>query len=532
MIIPVRIKARCLQRLASLVLLLTLGACHALPSPPEPTRDEAPASRPSPRGQGVLAGDVSAGPTRPAVASALLQAPDLWGRMRWGFVLPPLDNELAESHARRFARDVFLVRRAEQIRLYLPMIVGELEARRMPLELAMLPLVESALNPHAQSLVGATGPWQFMAPTAKRFARRTSRLVDDRKNVQRATGAALDYLQKLHGQFGDWHLAMAAYNWGEGRVQTAADRFRRQGIAPDFNAMSAAMPAETRHYVPQIAALARLVANPALYGGRLPEVPDGSGLVSIPLARDMDLALAMQFSGLSQTRFLALNPAARPPLLLAAATPRLWMPPEAAERFDLALAAHPGRLASWSILRLSATEPLEHIAQRHGLAEDVLRRANNIPRGMKPLAGSVLLLPIAPRDGTSADHVTVAGAGLALAPDTLRVDIPARKGETLARIAQRCGVSAVDLGRWNNMAFGSRLRKGQVLIIWVARDKAGPLLAAARSVAGANALVSSIANAGEPARPSSSARLTTMTRVPVSTSTQMQQNRASLTRKT
>ena len=341
--------------------------------------------------------------------------------------------------------------------------------------MALLPLVESALNPHAQSPVGATGTWQFMAPTARRFALRTSRLVDDRKNFQRATAAALDYLQKLHEQFGDWHLAMAAYNWGEGRVQMASDRLRRQGVTPDFDAMSAAMPIETRNYVPQIDALVRLVADPARYAANLPDAPDSSGLVTVGLALDMDLALALKFSGLSQARFLALNPAVRPPLLLAAATPRLWLPPEAAERFDQALSDHAGRLASWSIYRLPQTEAVDSIARRYGLSLAEVRAANAIPPGMKPIAGSVLLLPMAARDGIPADPATIASASLSLAPDIVRGSTRVRKGENLAAIARRCDVDLADLTRWNHLGGKARVRGGQSLVLWVGRERAGAL---------------------------------------------------------
>jgi len=476
--IPHRIDFRRLLPLAPLLLLLALGACQTLPPAAAPSGDSEPSRIPASHDGRLARGpaiDARRGAAGVVIDPSLLQTSDLWGRMRRGFVLPPLDNELAEAHARRFARDAFLVRRAEHIRLYLPMIVGELEARRMPLELALLPLVESALNPHAQSPVGATGTWQFMAPTARRFALRTSRLVDDRKNFQRATAAALDYLQKLHEQFGDWHLAMAAYNWGEGRVQMASDRLRRQGVTPDFNAMSAAMPVETRNYVPQIAALARLVANPARYAANLPDAPDSSGLVTVGLALDMDLALALKFSGLSQARFLALNPAVRPPLLLAAATPRLWLPPEAAERFDQALSDHSGRLASWSIYRLPQTEAVDSIARRYGLSLAEVRAANAIPPGMKPIAGSVLLLPMAARDGIPADPATIASASLSLAPDIVRGSTRVRKGENLAAIARRCDVDLADLTRWNHLGGKARVRGGQSLVLWVGRERAGAL---------------------------------------------------------
>lgn len=423
-----------------------------------------------------------AAPVRPSPTAStppeLLAAPDLWGRLRRGFVLPSLDNILVEQHAQRFAQAGFFPQRAERLRLYLPLIVAELEARNMPLELAMLPLVESALNPHARSPVGAVGTWQFMAPTARRFELRTSRLVDDRKNLQEATRAALDYLQRLHAQFGDWHLAMAAYNWGEGRVQAAVARQRARGAPADFNALALQMPAETRHYVPQIDALRRLVADPAAWGALLPDLPDDQPLVNVALSQDIDLSLAVRWSGLAERTLLAMNPAVKAPLILAAATPRLLMPEAAAQRFERARQAHHGATASWTVLKLPTSRPVEAIAQAYGATPSALRALNDIPRGMKPVAGSVLLLPVTPAAGTRAPDAVVATAQLGVVADLVKVHALSRPRESLADVARRCHVAVDALGGWNGMtprAWKQRLRPGTALALWVQRERAADL---------------------------------------------------------
>jgi len=409
------------------------------------------------------------------VAPGLFNAQDTWGRLRRGFALPPLTHELATAHAQRFAQTNFMDKRADRLRLYLPLIVAELESRRMPLELALLPLVESSLNPQARSPVGALGTWQFMQPTANRFELRTSRLVDDRKNLLAATRAAMDYLQKLHAMFGDWHLAMAAYNWGEGRVQTAVKRQRARGLPTDFNALAPGMPAEKRNYVPQIDALRRLVDNPAAWGTTLPELPDGHPLEEVAITADIDLSLVLRFAGLTERNFLALNPAAKPPVVLGSATPRLLMPDDAARRFEAAMAAHQGKLSNWSVIKLTSTRPVEAIASQHGTSAAAVREANGITRGMKPLAGSVLLLPVAPQAGSRADEATVATAGLALAPDVVRVTTTARHDESLAQVARRVGVDTRALAAWNRIGPkkpGVRLREGLHLQLWVPREGA------------------------------------------------------------
>lgn len=435
------------------------------PAASVPARSEAPASP-------ALTTSELPGVPR-GVPPELFHARDAWGRLRRGFALPPLPHALAEKHARRFAEGDFFGRRADRLRLYLPLIVAELEQRGLPLELAMLPLVESALNPQARSPVGALGTWQFMAPTARRFELRTSRLVDDRKNLLAATRAAMDYLQTLHRQFGDWHLAMAAYNWGEGRVQRLASRHREQGLPVSFAAMAAAMPAETRNYVPQIDALRRLVDSPAAFGVTLPELPDGHPLEEVAISADIDLALVLRLSGLSERAFLALNPALRPPVVLASATPRLLMPDDAAERFSQRLAGHQGRLANWSVVRLASTKPVDAIAAQHSTTARALREANDIPRGMKPLAGSVLLLPVAPRAGTKADEGVVASAQLTMAPDVVKVRTLVRAGERAADVARRMGVDLRALLRWNGLPAkraARPLRRGSQLLVWVPRE--------------------------------------------------------------
>lgn len=432
------------------------------------------AHQPAERGSAVGA-DTATGPVAMTADATPPEPPpiaDLWDRLRRGHGMADLDHPLVAQHAQRFAQSRYFELRADRIRLYLPLIVEELQARRMPLELAMLPLVESALNPHARSHVGATGPWQFMAPTARRFELRQSRLVDDRKNLQAATRAALTYLETLHAQFGDWHLAMAAYNWGEGRVATAVARQRATGQPADFVALSARMPAETRNYVPQIMALAAIVDDPARFGATLPEVPDGNPLTEVDIDHDIDLDLAVRFSGMGRGEFLALNPSVKPPLVLAHATPRLLLPQDAADRFSAALRRHPGQTASWRAVRLARTQTVDAVARQHGASAAVLREINGIPKGSKPVAGSVLLVPHRVARGAAVDSDMVAQASLRLTPDVVRISVLAKPGETPRIIAKRHRVPVADLLRWNRLPARSAnkpLRKRTSLALWVAR---------------------------------------------------------------
>ena len=395
---------------------------------------------------------------------------DLWARLRQGFAMPPLPPALTDPHLQRLLRSGQLQASAARIRLYMPLIAEETAARGLPLELALVPVIESALRPEARSPVGAFSTWQFMPATARHHELRISSLVDDRQNLRLATRAALDYLQRLHAQFGDWHLALASYNWGEGRV---ARLRQRMGGEAGFVEMAAHMPAETRQYVPAILGLARLIAEASAYPGVLPPAPAQHDLVEVALRHDLDFRLALDFSGLTPAQWRALNPATRAPLLLASATPALWMPTAAAERFTQRMADHAGPRSSWRVLQLHTTQPLNSVAAQHGTTVAALREVNDIPRGSKPTAGSSLLVPAqgVAVEPTSAQRV--ADATLTLVPDTVAVRVAVQTRERVADVAGRLGVPAADLARWNQLP-GPRARVGRngSLTAWVLRDDA------------------------------------------------------------
>jgi len=188
---------------------------------------------------------------------------DVWDRIRQGYGIPELDNTQVENQLSWYSsRPEYFQRTTDRASRYLFHIVQELEARGMPTELALLPFIESAFNPHAKSTASAVGMWQFMPATGRNFNLNQSTLKDERRNVLASTEAALNYLQTLHNMFGDWQLALAAYNWGEGSVKRAIKKNQAAGLPIDFNSLSERMPAETRNYVPKLQAVKSIVANP------------------------------------------------------------------------------------------------------------------------------------------------------------------------------------------------------------------------------------------------------------------------------
>ena len=270
---------------------------------------------------------------------------DLWERVRRGFAMPDLDSDLVRDRERWYAtRPDYVARMTERGGRYLFHIVEELDKRGMPTELALLPFIESAYNPQAMSVARASGMWQFIPSTGRDFELKQNVFRDDRRDVLASTRAALDYLQKLHGMFGDWHLALAAYNWGEGSVQRAIAKNQRAGLPTDY--MSLRMPAETQYYVPKLQAVKNIVSRPASFNLQLPELYNHPYFLSVPIEHDIDVVLAIRLAGMTSEEFQNLNPQMNRPVILAAGTPQILLPYDNANRFVRELPQHRGPLTT------------------------------------------------------------------------------------------------------------------------------------------------------------------------------------------
>jgi len=258
---------------------------------------------------------------------------DLWERIRKGYQMPELENDLVTDRTQWYAnKPDYIQRMTERSSKYLFHIVEELEARKMPTELALLPFIESAFNPQAVSSARASGMWQFMPATGKSFDLKQNVFRDDRRDVQASTRAALDYLERLHKMFGDWHLALAAYNWGEGNVGKAIARNKRAGLPTTYADLN--MPMETRMYVPKLQAMKNIVGNPPAFNLVLPTIPNHPYFQSVPLPRDMDVTVAAKLADIPVEDFKALNPSAHRPVLLSARSPNILIPWDNAEVFQ------------------------------------------------------------------------------------------------------------------------------------------------------------------------------------------------------
>ncbi|HPU54010.1 MAG TPA: transglycosylase SLT domain-containing protein [Burkholderiaceae bacterium] len=378
---------------------------------------------------------------------------DLWMRIRAGFAMPQLPTPLvAEKEHFYLSKPEYLQRMFQRGSRYLYYIVEELEKRGMPTELALLPFVESAMNPVALSSAHAAGLWQFIPSTGKQYDLRQDWWVDNRRDVVKSTQAALDYLQKIYAMHGnDWFLALASYNWGEGSVARAVKKNQAMGRPGDY--LSLNMPAETRHYVPKLIALKNILLNAETLGLRLPDLPNRPYFVTIEKTRPIDLQLAAQFARMSVEDFVALNPAHNRPVISAKRNNEIKLPADRLDHFKAAMARHEAdskAFATWQPYTLKSGETLDTVASRTGVQLGELRKANGLRDGARIVAGTQLL---APQKGI-VDEQRVESF---VAPRVYeQIDKPAQyhtvgKRESLASIASRYRISAATLAAWNGM---------------------------------------------------------------------------------
>ena len=422
---------------------------------------------------------------------------ELWDRIRRGYAMPDLQDPLVTDREQWYSsRPDYIQRMTERSSKYLFHIVEELERRQMPTELALLPFIESAFNPQAVSSAKAAGMWQFMPATGIYFDLKQNAFRDDRRDVLASTRAALDYLQKLHRMFGDWHLALAAYNWGEGSVGRAIARNKKAGLGTGYLDLN--MPAETRMYVPKLQAVKNIVANPQGFRTELPLIANHPYFQQVQLSRDIDVALAARLADVRIEDFKALNPSAHRPVIIASGTPQILLPWDNALVFQRNFDAHnKGQYASWTAWTAPNTLSVSDAAKRVGMSENDLRSVNNIPPRMLIKAGSTLLVPRSAKMETDVTSHVADNAQVSLSPEivTRRTTIKARKGETVASIAKRYGLNSSSVAEWNSITAASAFKMGQDVVVYL------PIKGLARSAknTGKNAVKSASKNSDKTA---------------------------------
>lgn len=321
-------------------------------------------------------------------------ANDIWDRIRRGFGMPDLDSELVDDRQLFYLnRPAFLRTVFERGGQYLYYIVDEIERRGLPTELALLPMVESNYNPLALSRAKASGLWQFIPSTGRNFNLTQNQWVDERRDVIASTNAALDYLEYLYEFHGDWHLALASYNWGEGSVARAIKKNIDQGLPTEYRDLS--MPEETRQYIPKLQALKNIVSNPELFNFELPHVANDEHFTTVPAPRGIDLATAARFAEMSMDEFVALNPGYNRPIINSD-DDVLIVPLERADQFKLRLSQHVSSSKRWASYQLRKGDTLASIARTHGMSINQLREINGLDARASVKVGQSLLVPAKP----------------------------------------------------------------------------------------------------------------------------------------
>jgi membrane-bound lytic murein transglycosylase D len=360
----------------------------------------------------------------------LTVAPDeLWQRMRNGFGMPDLHNPLvADRQSWYLNRPEMLQRIFERGRRYLYHIVEELEKRGMPTELALLPMVESAFNPQAVSSARAMGIWQFIPATGKNYKLDQNWWVDERRDIIASTDAALNYLQNIYEMHGDWHLALASYNWGENAVARAIAKNEAKGLPTDYSSLT--MPAETRYYVPKLQALKNIVAQPELFGIRLPGVANQPYFETVVKPQRMDVAVAARLAEIPIEEFVSLNPAYHRPVMNSHQAGPLVLPADKVGTFLANLERYEAQdipLSNWQTHQMKRGDTLEKVAAKYGIDATRLKQINGITRRLKIGPGFNLLVP---RPGGQANPDQIARALPQLPPEKAAAVKKGRGGKT------------------------------------------------------------------------------------------------------
>lgn len=505
----------------AVILVVMLAGCAQAPrvaetiappslAEPPPQQDEAPPPPALPVPPLVV-------PLHDELPPTPVPVGDVLDRIREGAALPTAEHPWVRQERDWFLRNQeYLQRVFGRSQRYLFYIADEVERRGLPMELALLPVVESAFNPFAYSRSHASGLWQFIPDTGRRFGLRQDWWQDQRRDPVLSTGAALDYLTSLHQVFGgDWFLAIAAYNYGTGNVRRAITRNRRQGKPTDF--FSLRLPRETRAYVPKLLALTALVKDPARHGMSLPRVPDAPYFVEVATEGPMDLRVAARVADIEIEELHALNAGWNQWVTAPEGPHRLFVPAVVANKFRQGLAGlSPPERAGMAARAAGEAASLEALARQSGTPVDLLRRINGtddqldpddfvfVPAGeTEPLRQGLVraatqayqvrsgdsLWSISRRHGMSVAQLAalngisqratlrpgqrlwVSGGGRSVASDKPVVQYRVQRGDTLSSIARRFAVTVANLQAWNGLGRATSIRAGQSLTIYLDRGR-------------------------------------------------------------
>lgn len=415
----------------------------------------------------VTVESVTPKPIEPQVAE-VVEITDIWQRIRLNMQMEVPDEKLVRQYRDWYIKHPqHLERVSERATPFMYLIVDEIEKRNLPIELALLPIVESAFDPFAYSHGAASGLWQFTSPMARHFGLQMNWWYDGRRDVPAATTAALDMLEYLHGKTGqNWLYAIAAYNTGEGRVINAAKRNKKKGISTDFFSLN--LPRETERYVPQLLALADVIKNADKYGIKLTPISNEPQIEVVDIGSQIDLALAADIAEMTTSELHKLNPGFNRWATAPEGPHKLVLPIDKADAFKLALnKTNTTDRLNWERYQIKSGDSLGLIAKRYRTTVSALKAVNDI-NGNTIVAGKFLLIPVAAKDLD--EYLLSADQRLARQQNKARgaskITYKVQSGDSLWKIAKQHKVKIAQLASWNGMAPKDALQIGQKLVIW------------------------------------------------------------------
>ena len=444
------------------------------------------------------------------------QANALWKRMRKGFSIKTISHARIDAQLRWYSvHPQYLERIYDRASPVLYYVLQEIEKAGIPAEIALLPVVESAYQPFAYSHAAASGIWQFIPTTGRAYGLKQNWWYDGRRDLVESTRAGIAYLKKLHNQFGDWKLALAAYNTGENRVAREIRRNRRRGLPTTFWHLN--LPNETRQYVPKLLAVKKIIENPQRYGLDLRYIADQRKIVAVNIGSQIDLAIAAELAGISLEDIYKLNPGFNRWATSPHGPHRLMLPIEVANDFKRKLRKLPkSKRIVWKQYKVSGRQSVSNIARAYNISPSMLKSVNSI-RGRYVSAGTTIKIPVSyiaksnytltltqrindkrsqvatrrlsrfgrrqqnsfsRKQGTRRYATTTSKTKKSRGYTSRHTDVyrsrrtyRVRRGDTLSKVARRYKVSRRTLARWNRISHRARLRRGQRLVIYSKRSR-------------------------------------------------------------
>jgi membrane-bound lytic murein transglycosylase D len=472
----------------SVVLFLALAGCATTPPEAPKQAQETTISKVTSKGKGVVeaakvmvpAPAPSAVPILPAdepavesvtpadtpVAGVKPEYPNIWSKIREGFSMEMLESPLVERERKWFVNNPeYMQRMMERAKLYLYYIVEEVEKRGMPMEIALLPAIESAYKPYAYSRARASGLWQFIPSTGRLYGLKANWWYDGRRDVEASTQAALDYLEKLHNDFdGDWHLAVAAYNAGEGKVMRMMKYNERKGKSTDFQYLK--LKRETMHYVPKLMAMVSIVADPDKYGVQLADIPNEPYFARVETDSQVDLGVVAKLVDMPVDDLHKINPGYTRWATHPNGPHYLLVPADKKDALVEGLNNLPDdERVQWRHHIVKRGDTLHDVGRQYGVSVQALRIANNL-RSNLLRRGQDLLIPIPANGDAKTIRTAYRKSGASDVPRGEPVIHRVRQGETLWSISRRYNVLVQQLTKWNLIHANDVLRLGQKLKIW------------------------------------------------------------------